>query len=70
MNDLGYIAACEIQSPNSPDFDRVVANQRRYQACLVLLNLRANVFDALNKGEIDDENYCVICDALENIVFE
>lgn len=64
--DLGYIAACESCSPNSPEFEQVLAKHRRHQACLVVNELKAKLFDALNKGRIDDESYCELDDALSD----
>lgn len=57
MNDLGYIAACESVGPNSPEFETVLTRCRRSLACQVLNDLRAKLFDALNEGRIDDENF-------------
>lgn len=70
MADLGYIAACESTSPNAPEFDAVLTARRKHQACLVVNKLKAKLFDALNKGEIDDESFFVIDDALSEIDFD
>ena len=70
MSDLGYIAACELCSPNSPEFERVLAQCRRHKAELIVNKLKAQLFDELNCGGIDDESYCVVFDALNDLVFE
>lgn len=54
MSDLGHIAACELCSPNSPEFESVLETQRDKQMCLVIAELRKTLNNALNEGRIDD----------------
>ena len=65
MNTLAYIAACEADSPNSPDFESLHNFHRdkyMHQACKVL---RAKIFSLLNdEGAIDDEQFCELVDAI------
>lgn len=65
-----YIAACEIQSPNSPDFEAVLAHQRRLHATRFLQRVREFAFTALNRGEIEDEDYLVFIDIINQITPE
>ena len=64
MNTLAYIAACEVDSPNSPDFESVHNYHRSKYMHALCKKLRADVFDALNEGAIDDEQFCELVDAL------
>lgn len=64
MSDLGCIAACELCSPNSPEFERVLETQRDKQMNLVIAELRKVLFDTLNEGRIDDARFVAIDDEL------
>ena len=65
-----YIAACEIQSPNSPDFEIVLAHQRRLHAARFLEKVKESAFAALIRGEIEDEHYLAFIDAIDQITLE
>lgn len=65
--DLGYIAACESCSPNSPDFEQVLETQRSKQASLVIAELCSMLNGALAEGRIDDSWFFTIDDELSNL---
>lgn len=65
MNTLAYIAACEIVSPNSPEFESVHNYQRDKRMAAMCRKLRGALSDALDEGAIDDEQFCELFDAIK-----
>lgn len=63
-----YIAACEIQSPNSPDFDHVHEHQREKHMTRAT-SLLLCVVECLHKsGDIDDEQFIEFTEALRPLL--
>lgn len=68
--DLGYIAAAECCSPNSPEFEALVDKCRAIQARRVVRETLHQLSDKLNCGQIDDKSYLSIEQTLKAITFE
>lgn len=64
---LAYIAACEADSPNSPDFERIHQRHRNQHLAAHLNALRRHTADALNTGHIDEEQFCDLMDLFNGI---
>lgn len=64
--DHGYIAACELCSPNAPEFERVLETQRDKQMNLVIAELRKMLNNALNEGRIDNSRFYAVDNELSS----
>jgi hypothetical protein len=67
VNTNAYIAACEIVGPNSPEFEAVREVQRRVCLVRVIEKLRNVLYDELNAGELEDDQYIELHDAIDSV---
>ena len=56
-SSYAYIAACEVTSPNAPDFDEIYERIRVAHEHWFDEQLATFLLDALNRGIIDDEQH-------------
>jgi hypothetical protein len=57
MTTEAYCAAAELCSPNSHEFEAVLAQQEALARRRCIARLQAVLFDDLNSGRIDDSTY-------------
>lgn len=68
MTSPEYIAACEIDSPNSPDFESILRLKETESLRRVKKALRAKLAEMVGNGEIGDTVFVIAYDAINQMV--
>lgn len=68
MTSPEYIAACEIDSPNSPDFASILRLKETESMRRVKKALNAKLFEMLNTGLIGDAIFAEAFDTVNQLV--